>query len=183
MQEKFKKRTNKAVDPIALETWINDMLQESEFFEIRGTIKRTKKAQGAAAGIASGLCFEYGIDRLTLNNSGISSESTDKLYRSFFVTTVGFLNTIKELLKEQADQNKLTNGVHYQLKDVSPQDAIKHEKDQGGVQDNQKCHKTKNSLLSAIWRVYGILMEYAHSTEHKLNMTSLQEENQKRLND
>ena len=121
---------------------------------VKFTIKRNKKAQGAA-GIASGLCFEYGIDRLTLNNSGISSESTDKLYRSFFVTTVGFLNTIKELLKEQADQNKLTNGVHYQLKDVSPQDAIKHEKDQGGVQDHAHRRVDPDDPLHPLARPQG----------------------------
>lgn len=40
MQEKLKKRANKAVDPIALETWINESLNEAEFFQIRGSLKR-----------------------------------------------------------------------------------------------------------------------------------------------
>ena len=34
MQEKLKKRANKAVDPIALETWINETINEAEYFKI-----------------------------------------------------------------------------------------------------------------------------------------------------
>jgi hypothetical protein len=51
--------------------------------------------------------MEYGIDRLTLSNTGISNENIDKLYRSFFVTSVGLFSNLKQLIEQQADQMKL----------------------------------------------------------------------------
>jgi len=41
---------------------------------------------------------EYGIDRLTLVNTGMSAKAIDKLYRSLFVTTIGFNKTVNEVV-------------------------------------------------------------------------------------
>lgn len=81
MQEKLKKRANKAVDPIALETWINETLNEAEFFKIKGTLKRFNNPRGQTGNFSASMMFDYGIDRLTLNKSGISNENVDRLYR------------------------------------------------------------------------------------------------------
>lgn len=69
-------------------------------------------AKGETNGYSTSLMFDYGIDRLTLNKSGISNSTVDRLYRQYFVTTTGFLQTIQEVLNEQADSQKLEKGVH-----------------------------------------------------------------------
>ena len=66
------------------------------------------------------MMFDYGVDRLTLNKSGISNENVDRLYRQLFVVTSGFLKTIQDILKEQADLLRLEKGVHGQLRDQTP---------------------------------------------------------------
>ena len=117
MQEKLKKRANKAVDPIALETWINDTLNEAEYFKVDGTVKRLNNARGQTGSFSSGMMFDYGIDRLTLNKSGVSNENVDRLYRQLFVTTTGFLQTVEDIVKDQANVVKLAQGVHSQFRE------------------------------------------------------------------
>lgn len=83
------KKTGKNCDINVLETWINETLQEAEYFGIPGVLKKLKPGEGPSAGGRQATSTEYGIDRLTLLNTGISNENIDKLYRSFFVTSVG----------------------------------------------------------------------------------------------
>jgi hypothetical protein len=127
-----------------VETWINETLREAEYFSIPGILKRERPGDGNGAGGRQSKCMEYGIDRLTLNNTGISNENIDKLYRSFFVTSVGLFSQMKSLVDQQADQMKLL--------EVRPETS-----------DGQKRHLTKASLLSALWRVYTVLLEYTYS--------------------
>lgn len=47
--------------------------------------------------------------------------------------------------------------------------------------EGQKRHSTKASLLSALWRVYCILIEYAYSSEYKLQISEIQEESSKKM--
>lgn len=56
---------------------------------------------------------KYGIDKDTLNNSGMSSESINHLYRALFVYSIGFYNLVKELIEKTKD---LTEGLHKGLK-------------------------------------------------------------------
>ena len=85
----LKKKTNKNFDVNVLETWINETLREAEYFAIPGVLNKNRQGEGSGAGGRQSKSMEYGIDRLTLNNTGISNESIDKLYRSFYITTVG----------------------------------------------------------------------------------------------
>ena len=41
----------------------------------------------------------YGIDRLTLTNSGIPNEMVDRIFRALFVYSVGFYELIKKCLE------------------------------------------------------------------------------------
>ena len=153
-QENLSFKGSKTFDINVMETWINETLREAEYFDIRGSIKRH---QGTSDKIQN-ICMEYGIDRLTLNNTGISNESVDKLYRALFTTTIGFYSQLKEILDQQSDYIKITQSrVAGKGVDTVP-DVI----------DGQKRHSTKASLLTALWRVYSILTEYAYSTEYKL---------------
>jgi hypothetical protein len=101
------KKPNANFNQKVLETWINETLREAEYFQIPGILKRERPGDGNGAGGRQSKCMEYGIDRLTLNNTGISNENIDKLYRSFFVTSVGLFTNLKELIEQQADQMKL----------------------------------------------------------------------------
>lgn len=53
MQEKLRKRANKAVDPIALETWINQTLHDAQLAEIKGAIKKVSQQKKNKSNSAS----------------------------------------------------------------------------------------------------------------------------------
>ena len=93
--DKYSKKASKSFDINVLETWINETLREAEYFDVRGCIQRTATEGGgssASTGKVVTVCMDYGVDRLTLNNTGISNESIDKLYRCLFTTTMGFFS-------------------------------------------------------------------------------------------
>jgi hypothetical protein len=94
----MKKKAGKNFDVNVLETWINETLREAEYFGIPGVLKRDRIGEGSGAGGRQSKSMEYGIDRLTLNNTGISNESIDKLYRSFYITSVGLFTQMKNLI-------------------------------------------------------------------------------------
>ena len=56
---------------------------------------------------------KYGIDRDCLNNSGMSAQSIDHLYRALFVYSIGFYNLVKELIEKTKD---LKEGIHKGLR-------------------------------------------------------------------
>ena len=112
-------RTNKNLDIKVLETWINETLREAEAFDINGCIQRVRAGEGSANGGKQTKCIEYGIDRLTLGNTGISNASIDKMYRSLFVTTMGFYSQLNELIEQAADTLKVREGVATTLKNKS----------------------------------------------------------------
>jgi hypothetical protein len=94
------KKASSNFNQSVLETWINETLREAEYFNISGILKRHTPGDGGATGGKQTKCMEYGIDRLTLNNTGISNENIDKLYRSFFVSSVGLFSQLKTLLDQ-----------------------------------------------------------------------------------
>ena len=87
----------------AIESWIDKTLREAEFFNITNTVKRKSKASEDIRDTRDGkvsCAVDYGIDRITLKETGIPNESIDSLYRQLYVCTIGFLNTIKEVTKK-----------------------------------------------------------------------------------
>jgi hypothetical protein len=82
----------------------------------------------------------------------------DQTYRSLFVNTLGFFNTISALVHKHADCIKLQ-------------------------QDFESRHQTKGSLISSIWRVYQILMEFSYSTDYKAQIMTIIDESRKVLRD
>jgi len=98
---------------------------------------------------------DYQIDRQTLSNSGLRGDSIDDLYKSLFVYTVGFYHKIRDLAKQHACL-------------AMPDRA-------------QDQHKTQGSLLSSIWRVYAILMEYLQATDYKTQVMRVLDESSKIL--
>ena len=63
-------------------------------------MKRLNNPRCETGGLSASMMFDYGIDRLTLNKTGISNENVDRLYRQLFLTTTGFLKTIQDVLNE-----------------------------------------------------------------------------------
>lgn len=76
----------KGFDAKTLEFWLNQTLMEAQLLNIRGTLKKNIRAINGRANI----CIDYGIDRLTLKNTGLTNFDIDKLYRMMFVNTSGF---------------------------------------------------------------------------------------------
>lgn len=172
-KERFSNKASKSFDINVLETWINETLREAEYFDVPGSIRRNAtEGGGGSTGRVQTVCMDYGIDRLTLNNTGISNESIDKIYRSLFTTTVGFFSQLKEILQQQSDHLKLTQSK-----------VVGHGIDRvpEGSFEGQKRHATKASLLTALWRVYSILTEFAYSTEYKLQMAEIQQDNKTKM--
>ena len=56
---------------------------------------------------ANNKTLEYGIDRLTLVNTGLTNEDIDKLYRTLFVNTAGLFHQINEVIQKQSNNMRL----------------------------------------------------------------------------
>ncbi len=75
--------------PKVMEMWINETLSDCEHLDIPGVILKPENKNPMA---------RYGIDRMTLSNSGIPSDLIDRVYRALFVYSVGFYELIKKSL-------------------------------------------------------------------------------------
>jgi len=91
-------KKDNSVDVNVLENWLNNTLKESEGYAIPGTVKRGTKGAEISGGKCA-YCIEYGIDRLTLNNTGINNRTIDVLYRTFFINTLGFFTSLEDCIK------------------------------------------------------------------------------------
>ena len=89
----------KNIDSNILEFWLNDTLKEAKTLNIPGCLNSSGKHAS----------IDFGIDRITLANSGIPSESIDNLYRCLFTNTVGFYNNIKDIITHQANSFLISN--------------------------------------------------------------------------
>ena len=72
-----------------METWINETLADAEHLDIPGVILKPEHKNPIS---------RYGIDRITLTNSGIPNHTVDRIYRCLFVYSVGFYELIKKVL-------------------------------------------------------------------------------------
>jgi len=72
-----------------VEQWLNDTLQDAEYMKIPGTILKVDHKNPIS---------RYGIERMLMTNAGIPNDDVSRLYRGFFVHTVGFFRFIKELV-------------------------------------------------------------------------------------
>jgi hypothetical protein len=80
-----------------LENWINQTLTDAEHLNIPGCILKPENKLPI---------FRYNIDRLTLSSyKGIHNDDIDKVYRGLFVHSVGFFQTVQQLLK-RTNENK-----------------------------------------------------------------------------
>ena len=87
VEKKFKAENNAASNR-ALETWINETLQDAYHLEIPGVLTHPEYKKPV---------HRYGIDKPTLVEAGISSEEVDRIYRSLFVYSVGFFELLKKI--------------------------------------------------------------------------------------
>lgn len=102
------------------------------------------------------------MDRLTLINSGLNTHVIDKLYRCLFVTTIGFHNTIKQVIEVQENSHMVEATNFSQISKTKGSTELKAKSDQ------QKRHNTKASLISALWRTFSVLMECTYKQEYQL---------------
>ena len=94
----------------------------------------------------------YGIDRIMLNNTGIPNREITRLYQAFFVHTVGLYSFINEIT-DMCDHNKLQEMM--------------------GV--------NKSSLVTSMWRVFQVLLEYTHRSDYLLMITQVQKNHQEEI--
>ena len=85
-------KDNKLVDIKIIEKWLNDTLKEAKYYDIKPAIQKIRNTLIPMQ--------DYGIDRMTLTYTGFPQHIIDKLYRSYFVNTVGFYNIIHEMIDE-----------------------------------------------------------------------------------
>lgn len=65
----------------------------------------------------------------------------------------------------------------------SPSMRQGREEEAPGMISSTHCHETKHSLITAIWRVFTILLEVAYQTDYQMSIKTLinaQEEDRKR---
>jgi len=130
---------SKCLNSSVMEAWINETLKDAEHLEIPGiVIKPVHKTP---------LC-RYRIDKLYLHDQGMNVGDIERIYRSFFVYSVGFYQMINK--------------------------CVAHA-------------RNKYSILSSLWKVFQILLEYCCksnyqmmvaniSTEHKAEVDRLEEQ-------
>eukprot|EP00347_Sterkiella_histriomuscorum_P005529 403356266 len=92
----------------------------------------------------------YGIDRMTLTNAGIPNEEVNHLYRAMFVYSVGFFNLIRDITEKSKEVYLQSN-------------------------EKQHRHVTKFSIVTAVWKVYQILLEYTYRSDYQLLINRIQE--------
>lgn len=84
----------------------------------------------------------YGIDRMTLTNAGIPNEDVNHLYRAMYVYSVGFFSLIRDTVEKSKEVYLQSN-------------------------EGQR-HVTKFSIVTALWRVFQILLEYTYRADYML---------------
>ena len=77
------------ISNLTMESWINDTLSDAEHLDIPGVIISAEHRMPIN---------RYGIDRGALMAMGIPTEYIDRLYRSLFVYSVGFIELIKKMI-------------------------------------------------------------------------------------
>jgi hypothetical protein len=128
----------------AIEEWINLTLAEAE--ELKGIPESAVKRDARHA------ITRYGIARFTLLKAGIPNDDVTQLYKSLFAHTQGMLQQMKSTVDK--------------VKEVS----LGIDPESGTVSKDAK-HLKKSSILSALWKVYQMLLEYAHYTDYQLLIT------------
>jgi len=79
------------MNPMVLETWINETLSDAEHLDIPGCILKPDNAQPVS---------RYGINRNDLYEAGMDDETVNRIYRALFVYSVGFYELIKKCLAQ-----------------------------------------------------------------------------------
>jgi hypothetical protein len=121
------------LNPKVIETWINDTLLDAEHLDIPGVIMKPEHKSPIA---------RYQIDRICLNNAGVSNESVDRIFRGLFVYSIGFYEMLQRCL------------AHAQNRYI---------------------------LLSNLWRVFAILLEYCCKSNYQMLISKLNEEHKDML--
>lgn len=99
---------------------------------------------------------DYAIDRKTLQDCGLMTSQIDSLYRGYYVNVLGFFSIIDNIIRAQANRiDRFAMGPH----------------------------KSKSSLIQALWKVFAVLMECAFSNNYKFQILTIEEETTKKFVD
>mmetsp|Transcript_32071 Transcript_32071/g.31378 ORF Transcript_32071/g.31378 Transcript_32071/m.31378 type:complete len:124 (-) Transcript_32071:270-641(-) len=85
-----------------METWINETLADAEHLDIPGVVLKPEHKNPIS---------RYGIDRMTLTNSGIPNSTVDRVYRCLFVYSVGFYELIKKILSHSHKKYQVITSI------------------------------------------------------------------------
>lgn len=156
----------KVVDCSALETWLEATLLSATVDKVPGT----KESHGVKHHARGAISQQYGLDRVTLLNSGLSQASIAQLYRTLYVTSLGFHDTINTLVDKHADDMMIrSTRVTVRTKQSKQADA------------HTNAHLTKASLISAIWLTLSVLLESIQKQQHRLKIVAIQGEYEAKL--
>lgn len=90
------------MNPMVLETWINETLQDAEHLDIPGCILKPDNQQPVS---------RYGINRSDLLDAGMDHETVDRIYRALFVYSVGFYELIKKCLAQTSKKYTIITKI------------------------------------------------------------------------
>ena len=91
-----------ALPATMIETLINETLGDAEHMDIPGTILKPSHKPPLV---------RYQIDRLLLNNEGVSIDNIDRIYRGLFVYSLGFYEMIYSTLDHASNKYTLMASV------------------------------------------------------------------------
>ena len=137
-----------AMDINNIEMWINKTLKESDFINAAHDKLRNNNANAMA---------DYGVDRQSLESCGLLTSQIDNLYRAYFIHVIGFFTQIEDCVRQFGTKIISNSLLGRQAKKQNP-------------------HITKSSLISALWKVFSILVEFAFQNRYKLQIITVEEE-------
>ncbi|CAI2369125.1 unnamed protein product [Moneuplotes crassus] len=86
------------INPKVMETWLNDILQESKDIGLKSSFLKHDKQKPIN---------QYGIDRQSLLKLGLSKTLVNRIYRGLFVYSVGFFELLKKCSVESSSKSNL----------------------------------------------------------------------------
>lgn len=92
----------KHISTKAIETWINQTLDEAELMNIPGVILKVDKKKPIV---------RYGVDRYSLTSEGLSKPLVNRLYRALFVYSIGFNELMQAVLKHTRNNYGMTVAI------------------------------------------------------------------------
>lgn len=133
-----------------MESWINEKLRQAQVMKDPSIVHLLEDNQKPLT--------RYDIDKNSMIKLGLSVQQIDNIYRALYVNTNGFFQMLSDQTKNIVDVQSRNIEAIRKVAEITDNSTTK----------NSNIDGKKQYILSNIWRVYQILLEYVCRTEYKM---------------